>query len=320
MENHMKEIGGYIEFEKYHGTKFHDRAIALNCGRNCLLYLICAKKIKKIKIPYFLCDSVRKLCALEDVFVSYYRINEDFTPEKISLEDDEWLYVVNYYGQLSQDFIKILKGKYERVIIDNAQAYFQMPIESVDTLYTCRKYLGVADGAFLYTDVFLDKELEMDFSYDRMNFLLGRFEKTASEFYSEYVANNHLFAREPLKQMSKLTSNLLATIDYEAVKEQRTKNFAYLHKVLGHMNKLNLVIPEGAFMYPFFHEDAVEIRKELQQKRIYIPTLWPNVLEDVEESDLEYRYTQNVLPLPCDQRYNVEDMKYLVEEILKCIN
>lgn len=29
-----------------------------------------------------------------------------------------------------------------------------MPVENVDTLYICRKFFGVADGAFLYTDSF----------------------------------------------------------------------------------------------------------------------------------------------------------------------
>lgn len=55
-------------------------------------------------------------------------------------------------------------------IIDNAQVYFDVPLEGVDTLYTCRKFLGVSDGAFLYTDTLLSKELPLDKSYDRMFF------------------------------------------------------------------------------------------------------------------------------------------------------
>ena len=27
----MKEIGGYIEFESYHGTLYHEGAVKLNC-------------------------------------------------------------------------------------------------------------------------------------------------------------------------------------------------------------------------------------------------------------------------------------------------
>ena len=48
----MKEFGGYIEFEYFHGNEYHDKAIKLNCGRNCLAYLIEAYDIKKIYLPY----------------------------------------------------------------------------------------------------------------------------------------------------------------------------------------------------------------------------------------------------------------------------
>ena len=52
-----------------------------------------------------------------------------------------------------------LLGK--NVIIDNVQAYFQRPIEGFDTLYSCRKYFGVPDGAVLYTDLEIEP-LEKD--------------------------------------------------------------------------------------------------------------------------------------------------------------
>lgn len=76
--------------------------------------------------------------------------------------------------------------------MDNAQAYFQEPIDGFETLYTCRKFFGVPDGAVLYTDKQIEIN-EVDQSYTRMHFLLGRYEKTAGEFYQEYVDNNHLF-------------------------------------------------------------------------------------------------------------------------------
>ena len=56
----MKEIGGYIELDRYTLPMLHENAKALNCGRNCLAYLIRARGIKKIALPYFLCDSVKR--------------------------------------------------------------------------------------------------------------------------------------------------------------------------------------------------------------------------------------------------------------------
>lgn len=48
-----KEIGGFIEFEYFHGEEFHKNAIALNIARNCLAYIVIAKKIKHLHLPYF---------------------------------------------------------------------------------------------------------------------------------------------------------------------------------------------------------------------------------------------------------------------------
>ncbi len=170
----MKEIGGYIELDTYHLPMLHEGAIALNCGRNALAYVIKARGIKKIKIPYFLCDSVSNVCQREHVNVSYYHIGMDFRPVDVDLGENEWLYLVNYYGQLSNDDIRVYVDEYKKVIVDQAQSYFQVPIEGIDTIYTCRKWFGVADGAFLYSDAALSEELPTDESYERMGFLLGR--------------------------------------------------------------------------------------------------------------------------------------------------
>ena len=311
----MKEIGGYIELDTYRGELLHEGAVSLNCGRNALAYIIRSRNIKSILLPYFLCSSVLNVCKKENVQIRYYYIGRDFLPIDIKTQSDEWLYVVNYYGQISNSKIKEMQQKYHNIIIDNAQAYFQMPVEDIDTLYTCRKYFGVADGAFLYTDAILEGKLPMDESFNRMHFLLGRYERTASEFYNEYSENNHFFADEPIKQMSKLTANLLHGIDYDFVKKSRTENFAYLHKCFESANKLILTVPEGAFMYPLYIENGVEIRKKLQAKKIYIPTLWPDVFEICSEDQPEYDMAMNILPLPIDQRYGIKDMEYLVEVI-----
>ena len=310
----MKEIGGYIELDTYTGNMLHDDGLKLNCGRNALAYLIKAKKIKKIYMPKFMCDSCDKVLADNGVDVFFYSIGSDFKPT--IREWDGWLYVVNFYGQLSNEYLSSLG---EKVIVDNAQAYFLEPIPGVDTIYTCRKFFGVADGAILYSD----KEIEVknrDESFSRMNFLLGRYERSAGEFYQEYVDNNHFFRDEPIKLMSKLTENLLHGIDYGLVKKKRTQNFSYLHNQLRSMNQLELSVPEGAFMYPLYIENGAEVRKQLQAKKIFIPTLWPAVFNLCSKHELEYDMANNILPIPVDQRYVSEDMDYIVKELRKCLD
>lgn len=316
----MREIGGYIELDQYNLPMLHADAIMLNCGRNALAYILEARKIRKIMLPYFLCDSVREVCKKYDVSIRYYHIKENFELEDVEPYEDEWLYIVNYYGQKTRQELLKFVHQYQRIIIDNAQDYYAEPLQHIDTIYTCRKYFGVSDGAILYTDKLLSRELPRDESYERIHYILGRYERSASEFYAESSRNNEFFANQPIKQMSKLTYNLLHGIDYEYVKEARTDNFTYLKNRLEEFNQLKVRMVNGAFMYPFMVRNAEEVKQRLLEEKIFIPVLWPNVLKDVPQEWTEWMMAKYILPLPCDQRYGIEEMRYMCEVIYRCIN
>lgn len=314
----MKEIGGYIEFETYYGQMLHSDGVKLNCGRNCLAYLILAKHIKKIALPFLMCDSVFNVCKKYGLEIRYYHVNVNFQPEDIELASDEWLYLMSFYGQLTTEKIKEYVQQYKRVIVDFSHDYFHKPIPNADTLYTCRKFFGVPDGAVLYTNVRQPQiDIKQDESFERIHYLLGRYERSASEFYNESAANNKCFANEPIKWMSKLTENLLHGINYERIRQQRTSNYTYLHEKLAAMNKLDLRIVDGAYAYPLMIEEGAKLKKRLIDHNVFVPTLWPNVLQDMEETDLEYYIAKNTLPLPCDQRYSQEDMQSIINLIFQ---
>jgi len=317
----MKEIGGYFGLEQLVSNEYYNDLISLNNGRNALLYLLKAKNIKKLYIPYYLCNSVSDMCNRNDYKFEYYNIDDEFMPVfNRLLNNDEYLYIVNYYGQLTDGKIFDLKRQYMQIILDNIQAFFQKPMAGIDTIYSCRKFFGVPDGGYLSTDTRLNEELEVDVSKDRMAHILGRYEGTASDYYNYFQNNDASFKVEPLKYMSKLTHNILGSMDYERARRIRNENYAYLESELGRQNEFNLIIPGGAFAYPFYVENGIEIRKALAQKKIYIPILWPNVLANTLEESIEYKYAKNILPLPCNQRYGIEDMKYIVVEIKQLIN
>lgn len=316
----MREIGGYMDVERYHGTMLHDGAIALNCGRNALAYVCEARDIKDIYIPALDCDCIANLLDRIGVHHHSFSITSDFMPIVDDIPYDAWIYVVNYYGQIDNTKLEELRKGHPHLIVDNTQSYFQEPVDGLNTLYTCRKYFGVADGAFLYTDVLLDRNLPQGESFERMRHVLGRYERSANEFYEVSKANDSFFDNEPIKRMSRLTDNLLHGIDYTAVAERRQENFEYLNCEFKDINKLTLSIPYGAFMYPLLVEDGVDIRPKFWKKGLYIPMLWTNVLQECAEDSIEYCYTANILPLPVDQRYDIEDMKYLAEIVREAIH
>ncbi len=206
------------------------------------------------------------------------------------------------------------------MVLDNTQSFFQKSIPGIDTIYSCRKYFGVPDGAYLSTDIVLNEKLEEDQSSSRMKHILGRFEGQASDYYNEFKKNDESFKELPIKKMSQLTRNILGAIDYEKVIKSRNKNFEYLKDSLKYANVLDIELPYGPFAYPYYVENGIKIRKKLAEKRIYIPTLWPNVLKINDKNVIEYKYAANILPLPCDQRNSVRDMEFLLRELLKCIN
>lgn len=315
----MIEIGGYMEMDTYSNPVLHSDGIALNSARNCLAYLIETRHIAKIAIPKFLCNSVADICRKMGVVVRNYSINNVFLPDHLKLQKDEWLYLVNYYGQVHNKVIVEYKKKYDNLIVDNVQSYYQDALEGVDTIYTCRKYFGVPDGAFLYSNKELERKLEQDSSQNRMGHIIGRLEGTAEDFYSLYKKNEDMFQNLPLRTMSKLTKNLLRGIDFEKVRIKRERNFLYLNERLGKYNGLCLDMTSGPFMYPLYVQDGNKLRGKLLERHIYIPTLWPDVLNKCNRTELEYDLALNILPLPIDQRYSINDMCTLCVTLMEYI-
>lgn len=312
----MREIGGYFELERFSGREYHEDLLALNNGRNALLYLLKARRIRRLYIPFFLCDSVSELCTRYGFAFRYYPIGPDFLPVfSETLNQGEYLYVVNYYGQISNEKLKELKLTYGNIIFDNIHAFFQRPLEGVDTLYSCRKFFGVPDGGYLATDALLEEDLARDVSGGRMKHILGRFEGKASDYYGDFKANDHSFRELPLGWMSELTHNLLRAVDYDRVRQKRNENYAALAAALGEKNKLSLSAPDGPYCYPFYVKNGMELKRKLAAEKIYVATLWPNVLE--LEGTMEKDYAENILPLPCDQRYAKQDMERMIEAIAR---
>lgn len=311
----MKEIGGFLELEINHGHEFHENCIALNSGRNCLRYLIRARSIKRIWLPRLLCSAISDTCIDEHVEIFYYAIDGQLRPILPIISDNDWLYLINYYGQYSLDEIGFYCGKYKNVIVDNAQAFYTKPVNASDTIYTCRKFFGVPDGGYLYTTCKYGPDLLQDESYTRLHFLAGRFEQSAHAFYAAYRENEEKIDSLPLKSMSKVTHNLLRGVNYKNEAEVRKKNFEHLHQNLKEVNLLNIVTPPGPYMYPLLIENGAILREQLQKEQIYVPLLWPNVIQDLDPATIEFKLANNILPLPCDQRYDIIDMDYMIEKI-----
>lgn len=115
--------------------------------------------------------------------------------------------------------------------------------------------------------------------------------------------------------MSALTHNILRSIDYERVEQTRTSNAKRLDAGLGENNLLTVKNMTGAYLYPYFCADGEKLRKKLIERKIFVPVLWQNVLEDCDIDTAEYNFSKNMVPLPCDQRYTENDMDEVIAAV-----
>lgn len=311
----MKEIGGYFGLEQFPDKSYHPGLVAVNSGRNALLYIVKARGYQKLYIPRFLCDTVSELCKREGIAYEEYGIDSAFLPVFNGVPGPkEAVYIVNFYGQLPDSLLLEMQVRWGNVIVDHVQDFFRKPLAGVDTVYSCRKFFGVPDGGYAACDG-AALSLEPDFSRDRMTHILGRFEDCGSNFYRDFQENDHRFYSRSLRGMSRLTQNILSAVDYEAVRRARNANYAQLAQALAPYNRLVLTPPEGPYCYPFYCKNGMSVKKRLAEEKIYVPTLWPNVPEHPDATELEIDYAENILPLPCDQRYGPEDMTRILHHL-----
>ena len=316
-----REIGGYLGLEDFGGRSYHEGAIALDSARSCLAYLIELRRIHSIALPDLMCSAVPQACDRAGCAHRTYKVGVDFLPVyDFELVDGEWLYLADFYGALSVEAVlAALDFADGRVIVDEVQGFFREPWAGADTIYTCRKFFGVPDGAYLATcdGARLVRKLPACCSAARMAHVLGRVEDGASSHYAEYsVAEEGIGANGP-EAMSEVTRRLLSGIDYGRAKAARERNFSKLDCLLGFANLLDLGEPEGPYMYPLLVEEAGNMRRRLAARGIYVPTLWPNVFNECTEESFAWRYAANVLPLPIDQRYGADDMRVLAKAVLE---
>lgn len=312
----MHEIGGYFGLELKNEKEYYDNALKLNSGRNCLRYIIQKKNIKKIQIPAYTCPAIWEALKAEGCEIKYYDINSDMLPDS-ELDKECYVLYTNYFGICNRQ-IEIISKKYNKLIIDNAQGFFEKPKKTI-SFNSARKFFGVPDGAYLFGDFQYDDKLEKDRSYLRTGHLIKRLDSNAAEGYTEYKSNEELIDKEEPKRMSKLTKRLLSSVNYKECIRVRKNNFNYLHNSLKDINEFNIDTTNNiAMIYPLLLKNyncKKDLKERLINEKIYLATYWKGQKDNGYGNILE----TYLLPLPIDQRYSQIDMDYMVCKIKNLI-
>lgn len=317
-------IGGYFELaDLVERGKFpHNDGVLLNTGRNALEYILRSiGEVKRVYLPYYTCEVVLEPLKKLNIPYTYYHINTSFEiADGLNPQEGEYIIANNYYG-IKDAYIQKLAEKYgDQLIVDCAQAFFAKPLPGIKAFYSMRKYVGVADGGVAYLGNLLDDSVEveeMEKTDDHDSHLFKRKQFGAEAGFADYQANEKKLDNQPIRLMSFQTKWLLDHIEYDNVIARRRENYQYLHEAIGGINAINL--PEMytfacPMVYPFMMKNDRYLRNELISNKVFVARYWPNV-EGREGFGMEYDLVMNVIPIPCDQRYDIEEMYRIVQLI-----
>lgn len=308
-----KEYGGYLPIELNSGQEYYSgsEVMAFNCARSAIMYVLQENDFSKIYLPVYMCESVRTRL-LDNIEVKCYNINESMEPMVETIEDSAVIMIPNYFGVKTHN--SNLANRFRHIIFDNTQAFFQKPVmkDGVYNVYSCRKFFGVCDGAYLVGNDVTKKDI-VRYEPKFAKYMLDAITYGTNALYKVSLANEEQLEENKIYGMSRLSQKILEGIDYEEIADRRKKNFLSIHQQLQDINELSLELGEGCvpMVYPFlFHSETM--RKKLVDNKIYIPQWWKYILQEEQANEHERYLCEYLLPIPIDQRYENADIYHIV--------
>ena len=327
----MREIGSEFWLEREPAAiSYRDGCYVLS-GRTAIDLIVQditkSRPVRSVYMPAWGCDSMIAPFFAHGTQIRFYDIGHtDFT------DDTDIFYVTNYFGYentLPIDIVKRFKEQGAIILYDRTHSFLMENdpyLELADYIFaSIRKWMGVIGGAVvngvkdcqLKPYPYLDcKEqamrmkkafIECDSSIDKQAFLnlYGEFGHYLTEDYQNY-------------EMDDLSYALYKTENFNAMRRKRRENAKYLHEHLKGVRFLGELTDNAVPLFVPVFFDTIEqrnaVRKKLIEAQIYCPIHWPKPAQIPADFTVNKMYDTE-LSLICDQRYDINDMKRIIETI-----
>lgn len=316
------EYGGFLPLELNPGKEYfadYEQWLGrFNSVKAALSFLIGRLGQAKIYIPYYYCPSTTNAVRNMGKEVCFYHIDGELMPVDVPDEDGSMVLLVDYFGVCTDRIVQFAHNfKNAEVILDRAHSFFSDPIigEHIHNVYSAKKFFGIPDGAYLISKAILPDLESAVSAHDYSKYLIMAYEEGTNAAYPMKKDVDKRLA-DHYGSISKLSIGLLQNVDYDRVKKSRIENYRILYEALKDINELAL--PEFCPSYQFpllISEKGKELKKMLIEKHIFVPTLWAG--KDLQEhgNSFELGMMDNTIFLPVDQRYDADDMKYLISSV-----
>ena len=334
----MREIGSEFWLEREPVAVSDKDGCYVLSGRTAIDLIIQdiakTRAVLSVYMPAWGCDSMIAPFARRNIQVDFYDVCFDgqLQCHTDSLYHTGIFYTTNYFGYenaFNVEVVKQFKAKGAVILYDRTHSFLMeedpyLPLTDY-SFSSIRKWVGVIAGAEvkgigdhqLKSCPYLTcKEEAMrmkrafvkgDASVDKQTFLnlYGEFGHHLAEDYQNY-------------EMDALSYALYKTEDFSVVRRKRRENAQYLHD---HLKGVRFVGDMTDNAVPLFvpvlfdtTEQRDAVRKKLIEAQIYCPIHWPKPIQIPSNFEANKIYDTE-LSLICDQRYNVDDMRRVVEVI-----
>lgn len=324
-DSRIKTYGGFLPLELNKGKEWFDgfdNKIAFNSFKSAICYLISSRKFNCVYVPYYYCPSTIDAIKKTGCKVCFYHIDEMFDPILENVEPGCVVILVNYFG------IKRTIKEYKMPdgvirVFDFAHSFFEYPVMEKDTynIYAPKKFFGIPDGGYLISESidFENEKVDESYGAEMIHYLAAAFEEGTEASYNEKKCVDIKISNEN-KGMSIISHGIMRNVDYNHVLTTRTNNFRCLNDIFRSKNEIAIDGITPAYVFPLLVKHGKEIKQCLIRRKIFVPTLWSG--EDLNEygNEFEKHISADGIFLPIDQRYGVEDMRYLSDLVENFLN
>ena len=316
-------------------------------GRDAMKALARIAGRKKVLLPALCCESMILPFEKNSYKVEFYKLREELCADEEDvlkkLEPGCILLYIRYFGipAFSDAFLQSVRARGEDILIVEDRTHdILIPREDEGfvpdaMLSSLRKWAALPDGGMLQTGLGRCEAVD-----DRRfaDIRLGAMQKKSrylqcwepelkKEFLSELGCAADILdeSGEPAL-MGAGEEKLLRGIDFAKLLRCRQENALLLRELLrplAEAGKLSFLSehPENSTLYfPIMLKERRPVQLAMAQRDIYCPVIWP-LPEEAEGVCPVCEYvTEHMLAIPCDQRYNAEDMHFIADTLSEILN
>ncbi len=323
-------------------------AILLRSGRDALKAVAREYRKSVAFLPALSCDSMVVPFRLYSHKISYYRLRNDYSTdfddlfEMLSKESGTVLLLyMNYFGNLSMidDQLEYIKKHYPNVVFIEDRTHDliyerQNSFQPDYIVASLRKWMNVPDGGLLWAykplrNTTFSDDTEFSETRRKAQCMRAEFFKNGDEsIKTEYrkifsTVTNQIDSCPLPGRMTEYAYRMALDTNWSAIRDIREGNAAILTETLAGCSKVNFVqtnIRKSNLYVPILIDNRNLIQQTLALKGIFTTLIWPLNKKQKERCETADYTERCMLGIPCDQRYSMDDMRFIAQEIVKTIN